>query len=41
MVAILWVYYSTQVFFFGACIGAAIHGRGKLASRNDEADRSG
>jgi uncharacterized BrkB/YihY/UPF0761 family membrane protein len=27
VVAVLWVYYSSRVFFFGACIGAAIHGR--------------
>lgn len=25
VVAVLWVYYSAQVFFFGACIGAALH----------------
>jgi membrane protein len=28
VIALLWVYYSTQVFLFGACVGAAIHGRG-------------
>jgi membrane protein len=28
VVAVLWVYYSAQVFFFGACVGAALHGRG-------------
>lgn len=27
VLAVLWVYYSTQVFFFGACVGAALHGR--------------
>jgi membrane protein len=25
VVAVLWVYYSAQVFFFGACVGAALH----------------
>lgn len=25
VVAVLWVYYSAQVFFLGACIGAALH----------------
>lgn len=28
VVALLWVYYSAQVFFLGACVGAAYHGRG-------------
>jgi membrane protein len=28
VVAMLWVYYSTQVFFFGACIGCVMHRRG-------------
>jgi membrane protein len=28
VVAILWVYYSAQVFFLGACVGAVIHGQG-------------
>jgi len=28
VLAVVWVYYSTQVFFFGACVGAAMHGRG-------------
>ncbi len=28
VVAMLWVYYSAQVFFFGACIGAVLHQRG-------------
>lgn len=27
VVAVLWVYYSAQVFFFGACVGAALHER--------------
>lgn len=27
MVAVLWVYYSAQVFFLGACVGAALHAR--------------
>ena len=27
VVALLWVYYTAQVFFFGACIGAVLHGR--------------
>jgi membrane protein len=27
VVAILWVYYSAQVFFLGACVGAALHAR--------------
>jgi membrane protein len=27
VVAMLWVYYSAQVFFFGACIGKVMHGR--------------
>jgi membrane protein len=27
VVLVLWVYYSAQVFFFGACIGAALHER--------------
>jgi membrane protein len=26
VLAIMWVYYSAQVFFFGACIGAALRG---------------
>ncbi len=25
VVAMLWVYYSAQVFFFGACVGAVLH----------------
>lgn len=25
VVAVLWVYYSAQVFFLGACVGAALH----------------
>jgi membrane protein len=29
VVAILWVYYSAQVFFLGACIGAAAHARNR------------
>jgi membrane protein len=27
VVALLWVYYSAQVFFVGACVGAALHAR--------------
>ena len=29
VVAMLWVYYSAQVFFFGACIGAVLHQRAR------------
>jgi membrane protein len=31
VVAMLWVYYSAQVFFFGACIGCALHARERAA----------
>jgi membrane protein len=27
VLAVVWVYYSTQVFFFGACVGAAMRRR--------------
>lgn len=40
VVAILWVYYSTQVFFFGACVGAALHARTRGAASQARA-RSG
>jgi membrane protein len=28
VLAVFWVYYSVQVFFFGACIGAVLRRRG-------------
>lgn len=31
VVAVLWVYYSAQVFFLGACFGAAMHERGRAS----------
>lgn len=31
VVVLLWVYYSAQVFFLGACIGAALHARSRRA----------
>jgi membrane protein len=33
VLAVLWVYYSSQVFFFGACIGAALHSRSRKRRR--------
>lgn len=32
VVAVLWVYYSAQVFFLGACVGAALHESKKSAA---------
>lgn len=32
VVAMLWVYYTAQVFFFGACIGATLHRRRRSTS---------
>ncbi len=31
VVAVLWVYYSAQVFFLGACVGAALHEKNRQA----------
>lgn len=38
VVAVLWVYYSAQVFFFGACVGAAIreHRAAQRGTRSTE-----
>ena len=37
VVAVLWVYYSAQVFFLGACVGAALHEfRADRSSSSDE-----
>ena len=36
VLAVLWVYYSTQVFFFGACVGATLHGRAAGPSPGSE-----
>jgi membrane protein len=33
VVAVLWVYYSAQAFFVGACVGAALHGRREALDR--------
>ena len=32
VVAMLWVYYTAQVFFFGACIGAVLHRRARATA---------
>ena len=32
VLALLWVYYSTQVFFFGACVGAVLRQRSSRAA---------
>jgi membrane protein len=32
VVAVLWVYYSAQAFFIGACVGAAMHARREPAT---------
>lgn len=42
VLAILWVYYSTQVFFLGACVGAALRDRdgNGVADRLDQRERA-
>ena len=35
VVLVLWVYYSAQAFFIGACVGAAMHARREPANRTN------
>jgi membrane protein len=41
VLAVLWVYYSTQVFFLGACVGATLHGRSNAPPPTTRPRRSG
>ena len=42
VVAVLWVYYSAQVFFLGACVGAALHEmRAVKRGRSSSSDGTG
>ena len=39
VLAVLWVYYSAQVFFFGACVGAVLRQRFRPTRRADPGTR--